>query len=100
MYRSTSPARNARLRAEFLAARPRRVTVQVFTRVTPATAAAIAAEVQLYAVRPSRSAVINQLIVEGLAFRRAHRPDPVAQARAAKRRRGEPFVIDVSDWPK
>ena len=41
------------------------------------------AELDLYAVRPSKAEVITQLVIEGLAFRRMHRPPPPRPAKRA-----------------
>ena len=40
-------------------------------------------ERRLYAFAPSRSAVLRQLVVEGLMFRKAHRPQPPRPAKRA-----------------
>jgi hypothetical protein len=42
--------------------------------VTPAMTDELETERALYAVRPSRNEVVNQLLQDGLIFRRMHRP--------------------------
>jgi hypothetical protein len=76
-----------------LAAAPERRTAKIHVRVAPKLMAEVEAERALYATRPSMTEVTVQLLWEGLAFRRAHRPDPVEGAKRARRRRGEPFVF-------
>jgi hypothetical protein len=76
MYRSTSPARKARLKAALMAAMPRRRTVPVYPRVTIATLLQLQEERRLYPVSLSMSAVCSALISEALAFRRMHRSAP------------------------
>ena len=79
----TSPARLARLEAERLARAPYVRTSKWWVRITPTLAKQMEAELDLYAVRPSKAEVITQLVIEGLAFRRMHRSPP--KPRPAKR---------------
>ena len=67
----TSPARLARLEAERLARAPYVRTSKWWVRITPTLAKQMEAELDLYAVRPSKAEVITQLVIEGLAFRRS-----------------------------
>jgi hypothetical protein len=96
---SQSKARVARLKERCLAAAPERRTAKIHVRIAPRLMAEVEAERELYAVRPRMTEVTVQLRWEGLAYRRSHRPDPVEQAKRARRRRGEPFVFDL-DEPK
>jgi hypothetical protein len=86
-------ARLERLAAERAARARDRVTIQIFTTVSRDTLEQIEQERRLYAFAPARSEVLRQLINEGLIFRRMHRSPP-------KPPRGEPYPIDVSNWPK
>jgi hypothetical protein len=70
----TPQARLARLRAERSARAPNVRTSKWWVRIAPTLAAQIESELQLYAVRPSKAEVVTQLVVEGLFFRRQHRP--------------------------
>jgi hypothetical protein len=87
--RSKVQVRLERLKAERLADAHNRTTCEIFTTVTRATLEQIEAERRLYAFAPSRSEVLRQLIIEGLAFRRMHRPSP------PRRPKGTPFPIDI-----
>ena len=85
----TSPARLARLEAERLARAPYVRTSKWWVRITPTLAKQMEAELDLYAVRPSKAEVITQLVIEGLAFRRMHRfaaEAAAGQTRAASAR--------------
>jgi hypothetical protein len=66
----------ARMRAEYEAAKPSFRSCHIWGSVTPALMGQIEAERALYAVRPSMSEVVNQLLTEALAFRRMHRSPP------------------------
>jgi hypothetical protein len=58
-----------------LAAMPSR-PVTVWGRISYELAGLIEQERELYAIVPTKSALIGQLITEALAFRRANRPPP------------------------
>jgi hypothetical protein len=74
-------ARLDRLKAERLADAHNRTTCEVFTTVTRAMFEKIEEERRLYAVMPSRSEVVRQLLSEGMIFRRMHRPRPPRPAK-------------------
>jgi hypothetical protein len=76
MVQAKYKVRLERLREERLRARARSPTIQVFTRLTPATLEQIEAERRLYAFAPARSEVLRELVIEALAFRHAHRSPP------------------------
>jgi hypothetical protein len=88
--RIKSPVRLARMKAAYEAAWPSFKSCQIWSFVTPDLAAQIEDERDLYAVRPSLSSVVGELIVEGLAFRKMHRSPP--RPSRAKR---VPFPIDI-----
>jgi hypothetical protein len=81
MARSKSQVRLERLAAERAALAQSRRTVPFFMMVTRATAEAVEAERKLYAIAPSRSEVLRQLIFEGMLFRKMHRPAPPRPAK-------------------
>jgi hypothetical protein len=62
------------MKAAYEAAWPSFKSCQIWANVTPDLAAQIEDERDLYARRPSQSSVVGELIVEGLAFRKMHRP--------------------------
>jgi hypothetical protein len=64
------------MKAEYAAAWPTFKSVQIWACVRPDFAAEIEAERDMYAVRPSKAAVVTQLLEEGMAFRRMHRSPP------------------------
>jgi hypothetical protein len=74
-----------------LAAMPCR-PVLIWGRVSYELAGLIEQERELYAITPTKSALIGQLITEAIAFRRANRPPP-------RPPKGVPFPIST-DWPK
>jgi hypothetical protein len=88
--RIKSPARLTRMKAAYEAAWPTFKSCQIWSFVTPDFAAEIEAERDLYAKRPSLSAVVAQLLEEGLAFRKMHR----APVRPPRRKR-VPYPIDI-----
>jgi hypothetical protein len=63
---SNSPARIARLKAQRLAMRPYRRVARLHLWTTPTMIAEVETERAMYAVRPSRNEVANQLLQEGL----------------------------------
>jgi hypothetical protein len=63
-------ARLERLKAERLADAHNRITCEIFTTVTRETLERIEEQRRLYAVMPSRSEVLRQLIAEGLTWRK------------------------------
>ena len=83
-------ARLERLKAERLADAHNRLTCEIFTAVTRDTLEQIEAERRLYAFAPPRSEVLRQLITEGLAFRRMHRPSRDRRDPSARRFRSTP----------
>jgi hypothetical protein len=83
-----------RLAAERAARAHDRVTIQIFTTVTRATAEQLEAERKLYAVAPSRSEVVRQLLADGLVFRRMHRPKSSGPMKPARPKRA-PFPIKI-----
>jgi hypothetical protein len=85
MSRPVSQARIARMAADRLAAMPHRRRIMVWGRVSSEIATRLEEERALYAITPTKSALIGQLITEAIAFRRANRtpPKPVR----------EPFVF-------
>jgi hypothetical protein len=87
-------ARLDRLKAERLADAHNRITCEIFTTVTRDTLERIEEQRRLYAVMPSRSEVVRQLIVEGLAFRRMHRPKSSGPMKPARLKRA-PFPIEI-----
>jgi monooxygenase len=78
-------ARLERLAAEREALAHTRNVAQVFSYLTRETLERVDAERKLYPVPPARSAVLCELVIEALAFRRAHRSPPKPQR--------EPFVF-------
>jgi hypothetical protein len=83
-----------RLAAERAARERDRVTIQIFTTVTRDTLEQVEEERRLYAFAPARSEVLRQLIVEGLAFRRQHRPKSSGPMKPARPKR-VPFPIEI-----
>jgi hypothetical protein len=75
-------ARLARLKAERLADAHNRTTCEIVTLVTRAMFEKIEQERRLYAVMPSRSEVVRQLLHEGMLFRKMYRPPPPRPAKA------------------
>ena len=94
MARSKVQARLERLKAERLADAHNRLTCEIFTALTRDTLEEIEAERRLYAFAPPRSEVLRQLITEGLAFRRMHRPKSSGPMKPARPTR-MPFPIDI-----
>jgi hypothetical protein len=84
-------ARLERLKAERLADAHYRITCEIFTTVTRDTLERIEEQRRLYAVMPSRSEVLRQLITEGLAWRKLMRPKSSGPARPAR----VAFPIDI-----
>jgi hypothetical protein len=72
-------ARLERLAAEREALAHTRNVAQVFSYLTRETLERVDAERKLYPVPPARSAVLRELVIEALAFRRAHRSPPKPQ---------------------
>jgi PHD/YefM family antitoxin component YafN of YafNO toxin-antitoxin module len=72
------------LKAEREALAVTRVTTEVYVYLTRETLERVEEERKLYQVAPARSAVLRELIIEAIAFRRAHRSPP-------KPLRGVPF---------
>jgi hypothetical protein len=70
----TPQARIARLKAERQARAPNVRSPMFWFRLEPRLADQIEAEMALYGIKPSMSELVSQLIVEGLEFRRQHRP--------------------------
>jgi hypothetical protein len=83
-----------RLAAEREALAATRVTFQVFTHLARDTLEQVEEERRLYAFAPARSEVLRQLIVEGLAFRRQHRPKSSGPMKSARPKR-LPFPIEI-----
>ena len=82
-------ARLERLAAEREARARTRPITEVYVYLSREELERVEQERRLYAFAPSRSAVLRQLVVEGLMFRKAHRPPP---PRPAKR---VPFPIEI-----
>jgi hypothetical protein len=61
--------------ADRMAAMPRR-RVLVWGRVSDELAGLIERERELYAIIPTKSALVGQLLTEAISFRRANRPPP------------------------
>ena len=78
------------MKAAYEAAWPSFKSCQIWSFVTPDLRCQIEDERDLYAVRPSLSSVVSELIVEGLAFRRMHRSP--ARPKRAKR---VPYPIEI-----
>jgi hypothetical protein len=76
--------RLARLKAEREALAASRVTFQVFTRLARDMLEQIEEQRRLYAVMPSRSEVLRQLIFEGLTWRKLMRPKSSGPFRPAR----------------
>jgi hypothetical protein len=72
--RIRSPARLSRMKDEYAEAWPTYRSRQIWARVTPEIGAELDAERALYAIRPSLSEVVGQLLSEALAWRKANRP--------------------------
>ena len=94
MGRPKIQVRLERLKAEREALAATRVTFQVFTRLERDTLERVEEERRLYAFAPPRSEVLRQLITEGLAFRRMHRPKSSGPMKPARPKR-IPFPIDI-----
>jgi hypothetical protein len=94
MVQAKYKVRLERLAAEREALAATRVTFQVFTHLARDTLKQVEAERRLYAFAPARSEVLRQLIVEGLAFRRQHRPKSSGPMKPARPKR-TPFPIDI-----
>ena len=65
----------------------------LFLRVPGEMIAALDNERRLYPKIPARNAIARELLNEAMAFRRAARPKSSGSGR------GEPYPIDLSDWP-
>jgi hypothetical protein len=88
--RIKSPARLSRMKAEYEAAWPRFRSRQIWARVPPDVGAEIDAERARYAIRPSLSEVVGQLLSEALLWRKERRP---RTSGAWKPPRGKPFQL-------
>jgi hypothetical protein len=88
-------ARRARIALEEQIFRPQLIRLDL--RVTPEQLERIDAERRVADSRgvPSRCALFRELVDEALAFRRSMRPKG-----PPRRPKGEPFEIDLSDWPE
>ena len=93
----------ARVEAERLARAPYVNSVNVWLRIAPVLVDEVEAERNLYAFRPTRSAVVRQLIEEGLLFRRMNWPRSMFRRMNRLRRglpekpaKGTPFKIDLT----
>ena len=81
-------ARLERLAAEREARAGTRPITEVYVYLSREELERVEQERRLYAFAPSRSAVLRQLVVEGLMFRKAHpRPPPPRPAKRARRSR-------------
>jgi hypothetical protein len=76
-------ARLERLAAEREARARTRPITEVYVYLSREELERVEQERRLYAFAPSRSAVLRQLVVEGLMFRKAHRPPPPRPAKRA-----------------
>ena len=94
MVQAKYKVRLERLAAEREALAATRVTFQVFTRLARDILDRVEEERRLYAFAPPRSEVLRQLIVEGLAFRRMHRPKSSGPMKPARPKR-IPFPIEI-----
>ena len=90
--RIKSPARLTRLKAAYEAAWPSFKSCQIWAAVTADLRSQIEDERDLYAVRPSQSSVVGELIEEAIAFRKANRS---RTSGAFKPPRRVPFPIDI-----
>ena len=79
-------ARLERLAAEREARARTRPITEVYVYLSREELERVEQERRLYAFAPSRSAVLRQLVVEGLIFRKAHRPPPPRPANARRSR--------------
>lgn len=86
----TPPARLARLKAERLARAPDVRTRMFWFRIEPQLADQLEAELALYGTPMSKTELVAQLLVEGLAFRKMHRP-----LSKPKRHKRVPFPIEI-----
>jgi hypothetical protein len=82
------------MKAAYAEAWPTFKSVQIWANVTPDFAAEIETEQGLYAVRPAKAEVVRQLLTEGMAFRRMHRPKSSGPMKP-KRPKRVPFPIDI-----
>ena len=97
----TSPVRLARLKAERQANAPYRRTAKWWVRLTPDLAEQLEYERKLYGKPTSKASTITDVVEDGLAFRRMHRPQrlkrpglpPLPPRR--KRPKRVPFHIDL-----
>jgi hypothetical protein len=78
------------MKAEYEAAWPRFRSRQIWARVPPDVGAEIDAERARYAIRPSLSEVVGQLLSEALLWRKERRP---RTSGAWKPPRGKPFQL-------
>jgi hypothetical protein len=78
------------MKAAYEAAWPTFKSIQIWARVAPDFAAQLEAERDMYAVRPTKAAVVVQLLEEGLAFRKMNRAPP-----RPKRPKRASFPIDI-----
>ena len=85
------PARVERLALERRLMRPRMRVI--ILRLPGEMIAALDNERRLYPKIPPRNAIARELLNEAMAFRRAARPKSSGSGR------GEPFPINLSDWP-
>jgi hypothetical protein len=92
MAKPLSQARIARMEAARLTALPHRRRILIWGRISSEIATRLEEERALYAITPTKSALIGQLLTEAITFRRAHRSPP-------KPVKGQPFEISL-DWPK
>jgi hypothetical protein len=76
MTRPLPKARIARMEADRLAALPHRRRILIWGRISSEIATRLEEERQLYAIIPTKSALVGQLLTEAIAFRRANRPPP------------------------
>jgi hypothetical protein len=88
MVRPKYQVRLERLAAERKALAHTRNVAQVFSYLTRETLARVDEERRLYPVPPARSAVLRELVIEALAFRRANRSPPPKPKRV-------PFPIEI-----
>lgn len=86
----TPPARIARLKAQRLARAPDVRSRMFWFRITPRLADQLEAEMALFGIKPSMAELVSVLLVEGLFFRRQHRPSS-----RPKRHRRVPFPIEI-----
>ena len=105
MFPNSSKARMARVEAERLARAPCVNSVAVWLRLPPVMIDKVEAERNLYALRPSRSEVVRQLVEDDrLAFRLMYRPRSVVRRMNRQRRglpekpaKGVPFKFSFED---